>query len=170
MGGNLYSILVKYPIMGNREQECFREDFAKSLYTFDNMRLVDNRVLARHVDSEAVNKCRVKMFKKQNEMVRRMTIRNGDYDDMERARASKGDYRLDCREFALHENMCQIYFDYYGHNFTGGDIVDNPDHPYICPKCGLKYKMSPKTLPEYCKRCDNLTPMGEMVRDGVMKR
>ena len=30
--------------------------------------------------------------------------------------------------------------------------------------------MSPKTMPEYCKRCDRLTPLGEMMRDGVMNR
>lgn len=156
--------------MGKREQEAFREDLSKSLNTFTNMRLINNNVLARHVDADAVNKCRMKIYNRQSRAIERMASRSGDYDDMEKARATKGDYRLDAREFGLHQNMCQMYFDYYGHNFYGGEIVDNPDDGWTCPHCGLFYKMSPKTLPEYCKRCDHLTPLGEMVRDGVMNR
>ena len=153
----------------SRSREEFREQLRKSI-DFTDMRLMSTAALARNVDAEAVNKCRLSLYGKQSEMIRRMTTRSEDYEQMERARASKGDYSLDAREFALEDNVAQIYFNYYGHNFYGGRVVDSPDKGWTCPHCGLKHMMSLKTLPPYCDRCHYISPIGEMIRDGVMRR
>ena len=153
-----------------RAREQFREDLSKSMYNFNDMRLLNNRTLGRHVDEDVVNKCRLSLYGQQTRAINKMVNRSGEEEDMERLRATKGDYRLDAREWALGDNVAAIYFNYYGHGFYGDPIVDNPEDGWTCPKCRLKYKMSLKTLPEYCKRCDHITPIGELVRDKVMRR
>lgn len=153
-----------------RAREQFREDLRKSMVNFNDMRLLSNRTLGRHVDADVVNKCRLSLYGQQTRMVNKMVNRSGEEEDMERCRSTKGDYRLDAREWALGDNVAAIYFNYYGHGFYGDPIVDNPQDGWTCPKCHLKYSMSLKTLPEYCKRCDHITPIGEMVRDKVMRR
>lgn len=156
--------------MASRQNEAFREDLRKSMSTFTDMRLLNPQTLARHVDAEAVNKCRMKIYHDQKRMINKMTSRSGDDDDMEKARSTKGDYSMDMREFALSDNVAQIYFDFYGHGFNGSPIVDNPDDGWTCPRCGLKYKMSLKALPEYCKKCATITPLGELMRDDAFRK
>ena len=153
-----------------RAREQFREDLRKSMVNFNDMRLLNSRTIGRHVDADVVNKCRLSLYGQQTRMINKMVNRSGEEEDMERCRSTKGDYRLDAREWALGDNVAVAYFNYYGHGFYGDPIVDNPEDGWTCPKCHLKYKMSLKTLPEYCKRCDHITPIGEMVRDKVMRR
>ena len=156
--------------MVTRQNENFRESLRRSMNNFADMRVQNPYVLARHVDAEAVNKCRVRTYRDQRYAINHMADRSGDYDDMEKARATKGDYSIDAREFSLGDNLAQLYFDFYGHGFNNSPIIDNPNDGWTCPKCGLKYKMSLKLLPDYCRRCDNLTPLGEMKRDGAFRR
>lgn len=157
--------------MVTRSHEAFRESLGKEiLRTPADMRLMNPYTLARHVDAEAVNKCRVRTFHDQSKSIAHMTNRTGDDDDMERARSTKGDYKMDAREFALNDNFALMYFNFYGHGFNNSPIVDNPEDGWTCPKCGLKYKMSLKMLPEYCNKCDHITPMGEMIRDKAFRR
>ena len=156
--------------MGKREQEAFREDLSKSLNTFTNMRLINNNVLARHVDADAVNKCRMKIYNRQSRAIERMASRSGDYDDMEKARATKGDYKIDEREFALEDNITLIYINFYGENFEGGEIMDNTNDGWVCPGCKLRYVMSLKGLPDRCKRCGWQTPLGRLKKDDAFRR
>ena len=153
-----------------KAREQFHEDMRKSMLNFNDMRILNNRMIGRYVDADVVNKCRLSLYGQQSRAIEHMVNRSEEQEDMERCRATKGDYRLDAREWALSDNVAAIYFNFYGHGFYGDPIVDNPEDGWTCPKCHLKYKMSLKSLPEYCKRCDHITPIGEMVRDKVMRR
>lgn len=157
--------------MANRYSESNVEDvrrtFKEDLFT--DSRLLDNNLICRNVDEDAVNKCRLSIYGKTRDMVKRQTIQSGDYDLMEKNRATKGDYKLDAREFALEDSVEKIYFDYYGHGYNDSPVIDRPGAPYVCP-CGLKMMMNAKTFPEECPKCHRLTPMGELIRDGVMRR
>lgn len=136
----------------------------------DDMRLMDTRALARNVDADVLNKCRLSIYGAQSDVVKRMTRKTGDYDDMEEVRSKKKDYKLDAREFALEDNIAVIYFNYYGHGFYGGEVIDNENDGWTCPKCGLRYNMELCAMPYECSWCRHLTPIGELARDGVLHR
>lgn len=157
--------------MANRYSESNVEDVRKTFKEdlFTDSRLLDNALICRNVDEDAVNKCRLSIYGKTRDMVKRQTVKSGDYDQMEKNRATKGDYKLDAREFALEDSVEKIYFDFYGHGYNDSPVIDRPGAPYICP-CGLKMLMNAKTFPEECPKCHRLTPMGELIRDGVMRR
>ncbi len=148
--------------------EAIRKDFANDLSY--NARILDTPLILRHADAEAINKARFNYFRIMEEEAKRMTQSTGDADDMEKCRASKGDYKLDCREFSLHSNFEQEYYNFYGHGYNGSPVVDKPGAPYKCLGCGVSMEMSMKTAPEECPICHRLTPLGEMVRDGWNKR
>lgn len=151
----------------DRYHEQFREDLRKSV-DYDTMRLMDTRWLARNVDVDAVNKCRLRTFGEQSRATAKMAARTGDADDMEKARETMDNGTIDARAFALDENLAVTYFEHYGHNSEGGDIVDDPNY-WKCPFCGLKHQMGWKLLPDGCGRCGHLTPLGEMKRDGILR-
>lgn len=153
--------------MVSKKAENFNEALRKSI-GYDEMRLMSTDSLARLVDAEVVNKCRLSLYGQQSAAIKRLTHKTEDYYDMEKARASKGDYRLDAREFALEDDLAVIYFNHYGHGFYGGEIVDDASQGWKCPKCGLKYKMSLKAMPYECSWCKHITPIGELARDGVL--
>ena len=161
----------------DREHERFREDLRKNYSNdlFSNARLLSNANIARNVDAEAVNKCRLSMFGQMSSLTNRMVNRSEDYEQMEKARsksvdASKLDDKLDPREFGLDQYVEQIYFNYYGHGYDGGPVCDRPNAPWICPGCGLKVMMSMKLMRTNCPICKHITPIGELKRDGVIKR
>jgi hypothetical protein len=156
--------------MVSRSNDEFRQNLYREMNNFVDMRTLSAKTLVRHVDAEAVNKCRVRTFHDQSRSIEHLTSRSEDGADMEKARATKGDYRMDPREFALSDNLALMYFNFYGHGFNNSPVVDNPDDGWTCPKCGLKYKMSLKLLPEYCRKCDTITPLGEMIRDKAFRR
>ena len=151
----------------DRYHEQFREDLRKSV-GYDEMRLMDTRWLARNVDADAVNKCRIRTFGEQSRAVARMAARTGDADDMQKARETMDNGTIDARAFALEENLALTYFEHYGQNYEGGEIVDDPNY-WVCPGCHLKHQMSWKALPDNCPRCGWLSPLGEMKRDGVLR-
>ena len=130
---------------------------------------MDSRIPLRNVDEDAINKCRLPQYGQMRGLVRNHSLKSGDYEQMEKNRASKGDYRLDAREYALEDSVEKIYFDFYGHGYNDSPVIDRPGAPYVCP-CGLKMSMNAKTFPEECPSCHRLTPVGEPIRDGVMRR
>lgn len=153
----------------SRARDEFRDQLVHSI-DYDDMRLMSPASLARWLDVEKVNRFREDIFKQQSEGVRRMTQRSGTADEMEKYRATKGDYGVDAREFALEDNIAVIYFNFYGENFEGGEVIDNPEDGWTCPGCKLKYKMSLKTLPDRCMRCGWESPLGRLKRDDAFRR
>lgn len=147
--------------------EEVRKQFQKDL--FQDCIQLDSPLLLRNVDEDAINKCRLSLYGQQESLVKRHSVKTGDYEFMEKNRATKGDYKLDAREFALEDSVEKIYFDFYGHGYNDSPVIDRPGAPYVCP-CGLKMMMLAKTFPEECPKCHRLTPMGELIRDGVMRR
>lgn len=153
----------------SRASEEFREQLRKDI-SYDDMRLLSTDSLSRMADVDTVNKFREDIYKQQSQQIAKMTRRSGDYDDMEKCRATKGDYKMDEREFALEDNVAWIYFNFYGENFEGGEIMDNPEDGWTCPGCKLKYLMSLKGLPDRCMRCGWLSPLGRLKKDDAFRR
>lgn len=156
-------------IVLSRASEEFREQLRKDI-DYTDMRILSPDSLSRMADPETINKFRKDIYKQQSDGVRRMTERSGTADEMEKYRATKGDYGICAREFALQDNIALMYFEYYGENFEGGEIMDNPNDPWECPGCHLRYGMSLKLLPDRCQRCGWLTPLGRMKKDDVFRR
>lgn len=157
--------------MSTRSQDQFRDELRKSI-TFDDMRLMDTRSLARVADADAVAKCRVRMFRNQSRAIERYVNRSGDDDIMQKARDSwrAAGAGVDCRDIALSDNLALIYFETYGENFEGGEIPDDQNKGWECPCCHVKYQMNLSTLPDECRRCGWETPLGRLRRDGVLRR
>ncbi len=153
----------------SRKSEEFEEQLRKDI-DYDDMRTLPTDLLERNCDVDTVNRFRDSLYRQESRIIRRMTERSGTADEMEKYRATKGDYEIDAREFALHDNVAWIYFNYYGENFEGGEIMDNDKAPYECPGCHLKYGMTLKQIPERCLRCGWLTPLGRLIKDGVLRR
>lgn len=157
--------------MVSRYVENYREGIRK--HALSNMpdyaRCQDTSLMVRVVDAEALSKARYR----QAQLARRLTAKNaarsGDADDMERYRASKGDYSLDSREFTLDDQFEQIYFDYFGEGYNGEPAMNRIGEPYKCP-CGVSMEMSMKTAPPYCPVCHRPTPLGRMIEAGVLHR
>lgn len=153
----------------SRASEEFREQLRKDI-SYDDMRILSTDSLARMADPDTVNRFREDIYKQRRDQTARLTRKTGDYDDMEKLRATKGDYKMDEREFALEDNVAWIYFNFYGENFEGGEIMDNPDDGWTCPGCKLKYAMSLKGLPDRCNRCGWLSPLGRLKKDDAFRR
>lgn len=149
----------------DRFYEALRKDFNST-----DLRLQSPALLARNVDAYEANKLRLGIAHQKERMVRRMTERSGDYDEMEKLRGTKGDYGVDAREFALSDDIATMYFQFYGENFEGGEIVDNSEDGYTCPFCHIKYGMTLKLLPDHCLRCGHITPLGRLKKDGAFRR
>ena len=153
----------------SRAAEEFREQLRKDI-SEDDLRILSPDSLSRMADPDRVNRFRQQEYHQQSRQIADMTRRTGDYDDMEKCRATKGDYRIDEREFALEDNIAMIYFNFYGENFEGGEIMDNPNDGWVCPGCKLKYAMSLKGLPDRCMRCVWLSPLGRLKKDDAFRR
>lgn len=156
--------------MVTRIQENFKEALRKEAGNFTNIRLLDAPLLARVADADAVNKSRLGYFRDREKLIRRFSYKSGDYEDMEEARCTKETYGTDARDFALEDNVAMIYFNCYGENFEGGEIIDDPDQGWTCPGCKMKYVMTLKGLPDTCKRCGWLSPLGRLKKDGFLRR
>lgn len=146
-------------------EELLRHDFSD-----EDMLIQSARMLQDWSDPERANKVRQDVYNQKRRSIERMTRRSGTADLMEKLRATKGDYSVDAREFALSDNIAEMYFNFYGENFEGGEVMDNSDEPYVCPWCKLKYGMSLKNMPDNCLRCRALTPLGRLKKDGAFNR
>lgn len=146
-------------------EELLRHDFSD-----EDMRIQSTRMLQDWSDPERANRVRQDIYDQKRRSIERMTSRSGTADLMEKLRATKGDYAMDAREFALSDNVAEMYFNFYGENFEGGEVMDNSDEPYVCPWCKLKYGMSLKNMPDNCLRCRALTPLGRLKKDGAFNR
>lgn len=140
----------------------------------ENARLMDTKLLLHVVDQDALEKSRVRQYGVMDDSVNHYINRTEDYADMEKARdtrvdASKLDRHADFRQIGLDQSLEMIYFDHYGHGSNDSPVPDPPNRSYKCP-CGQVYMMQWRTLPLECTKCHRLTPMGEMKRDGVLKR
>lgn len=157
--------------MVTRYVENYREGIRKDSLSRlpDYARCQDTALLVRVVDAEVVNKARYKLAHINQRATAKAMFRSGDAEDMEKYRASKGDYKLDSREFTLDDQFEQIYFDYYGEGYNGEPAMNRLGEPYRCP-CGVSMEMSMKTAPPYCPVCHRATPLGRMIEDGVLHR
>ena len=154
--------------MVSRYHEGFREALRKSFEPTD-ARLLDTHILARNMDAEIANRYRMGFYKSQSEQIRRLT-RGEDYADMEKLRGRSGDYAPSPVEYGLDEDLAVRYFEFYGQNYEGGEIVDDQNKGWECPGCHVRYMTIWKCLPDRCQRCGWLTPIGEMKRDGAFRR
>lgn len=158
-----------------RGHEEFRENLIKSFEKdlFQDARVMNTASIGRMVDHEAINKCRLSRYAQESQAIRKFTEKTGDYDEMQKLKdqgyrpASTEKY--DARDFDLDQNVCEIFFNAYGENFYGGDVVTDPSEGYTC-KCGLKMSISLKTMPDRCPRCNRETPMGQLYKDKILKR
>lgn len=168
-----------------REAENFREELRRQVRNdlFTDARVMSDASLARCVDAEAITKCRLSRYGMEKNCIKRSVERGPDGEDMERLRSYKGDYRPGPVEFALSDNLAEIYFKAYGHGFPVSVPIKgsherritympfiSKDENWVCPHCGIKYGMLAKLLPEHCYYCGNITPYGELVRDKVLRR
>lgn len=155
-----------------RENEEFRENLIKSFQRdmWQDERVMNDRLLARMVDNDAICKCRLSRYAQQSAAVSRLTHRTEDYNEMQKAADTKnaGDM-YDARNFDLEQNVAQIYFDAFGTGFYG-EPYPSKDTEYTCRGCGLKMMMSLKTLPEHCPKCGRETPLGELYKERILKR
>lgn len=158
-------------MMTNRYAESFEEALRKNISRdlFTDSRIMSDAALLRNVDEDALNKCRLSTYGQMRSLNQRLITRTGDEEDVQKARAKRGDYKAFAAEMPLEDDVERLYFEYYGENFSGGPVVDRPGAPYICP-CGLKMMMVASALPEECPRCHRLTPVGKLIRDGVLRR
>ncbi len=163
--------------MVTREQDEFRENLRHSFEDnlFTRARLMNSDTLLHVVDEDALTKCRLSTYGQMRGLNKHMIHRTEDYADMEKARdargvsASKLENRIDCREIGLDQNLEEIYFNYYGHGSNDSPVPDRPGGSYKC-ECGTRFMMGWKGMPTECPRCHRLTPVGEMKRDGILKR
>ena len=159
-----------------RRTEQFRENLRQSFLSdlHQNARLMDTELLLHVVDQDVVEKSLIKQYGVLDSSTKHLIHRTEDYAQMERARdtrvdTSKLENHADFRQIGLDQSLEKIYFDHYGHGSNDSPVPDPPNRTYKCA-CGQRYMMPWRTLPLECTRCHRLTPMGEMQRDGVLKR
>ncbi len=159
----------------NYYRDSFQQDLDKAvkrdLYT--NARIIEPRMLLRSVDQEAINRSRMgRMFKESASIVRR--DKNGDEEDWrekQRARTDikRGHHILEMSLAEMHY-LPVVYYNTYGVGHNGSACVDEDGQGWDCPHCRTHFQTTLATLPLYCPRCGETTPMGRMVEDGVLKR
>ena len=88
--------------MVSRYHEGFREALRKSFDSTD-ARILDTHILARNMDAEIANRCRMDVYRSQSEQIRRLT-RGEDYAEMEKMRAKSGRYDPGPVEYGLDED------------------------------------------------------------------
>lgn len=159
-----------------RETEQFRENLRDHILANinNNARLMDTDLMLHVIDAEALEKSRVRQYCAIDKSTSHFINRTEDQAQMEKARdtridVSKLENHADFRQIGLDQSLEKIYFDHYGHGSNDSPVPDPPNRSYKCP-CGQRYMMHWRTLPLECTKCHRLTPMGEMQRDGVLKR
>lgn len=156
--------------MTTRITQQFEEDLRREINRdlFTDSRLMSTASLLRNVDEDALNKCRLSQYGQMRALNQRMVTKTEDEEDRERASGRQGNYDP-VANLPLYEDIEKIYFDTYGEGFDGSPVVDRPGAPYTCP-CGMKMLMLAASLPDECPRCRRLTPLGKLIRDGVLRR
>lgn len=156
-----------------RRHEDFREAMRKSLTEemWRDERTMTDATLARMVDSDAIERCRLSRYGQQSKAIAKLTQRTEDYNEMQKARdmGRPAGVRVDARDFDLDQNLAVIYYDAFGEGFYGEPFPSKDDH-YTCKGCGVKMMMSIKLLPEHCPKCGRETPLGELIKEGVLRR
>lgn len=122
---------------------------------------------ARRVDAEVVNKARMGQYFKEAEARRRMRNWDVEMEDWEKMR-DKMEGLNPYLEIG-YDSFAKKYFDYFGHGFNGGPMMDNEYKPWQCPRCGTKFQCPASGLPPKC-RCGRLTPMGEYMQAKAYRR
>lgn len=156
--------------MTSRVTQAFEEDLRRQINRdlFTDARLMSDAALMRNVDEDALNRCRLKTFGQMRSLNKRMVERNGDDEDVEKARGRTGEYDP-VLNVPIYDDIERIYFETYGEGFNGKPVVDRPGASYTCP-CGIKMMMPASSLPDRCPRCKRLTPLGRLIEDGVLRR
>lgn len=157
----------------NYFRDSFRQDLdqavKRDLYT--NARIIEPQMLLRSVDADAVNKSRMGRMFKESGAIRRM-----DKNDMEEEWREKQRARRDVDQHAFEFSLAEmqllpiIYYNTYGVGHNGSACVDEDGQGWTCPHCRTTFMQTLATLPMYCPRCGETTPMGRMIEDGVLKR
>lgn len=156
--------------MTNRYVESFEEDLRRSINRdlFTDSRVMSTASLLRNVDEDALNKCRLSQYGQMRSLNQRYVTKTGDEDDVEKERGKQGLYDP-VLNVPLHDSIERIYFETYGEGFDGSPVVSRLGEPYICP-CGVKMIMEASAFPDECPKCHRLTPLGKLIRDGVLRR
>ena len=159
----------------NYYRDSFQQDLDKAvkrdLYT--NARIIEPRMLLRSVDQEAVNRSRMGRMFRESASITRM-----DKNDMEEEWREKQRARRDIRKdsHVLEMSIAEmhylpvVYYNTYGKGHNGSPCVDEDSQGWDCPHCRTHFQTTLATLPLYCPRCGETTPMGQMIEDGVLKR
>ncbi len=157
----------------NYYRDSFRQDLDQAVKRdlFTNARLIEPKMLLRSVDAEAVNKARMGRMFKESGQIRRMDKNDVEEEWRERQRARR-DVQQPYFEFSLADmnSLPVLYYNTYGVGHNGSPCVDEDSHGWTCPHCRTTFMRTLATLPLYCDRCGETTPMGRMVEDGVLRR
>ncbi len=157
-------------------KEAIRRDIIKNHDLLEIARANNCQRLGRLVDKDVLTKCVLSDYRMMNRNLARTLGKHGDLDEIEKFRGKYGNAKskrgegIQTAEIPLDKPLEMIYFEYYGENFSGGDIPDTPKNYYICPHCNQKYIMAPALLPMHCSKCKCLTPIGRLIEDGYYKR
>ena len=160
-----------------REHEICRENMRNAFGGNDlwtNARLMDSEVMLRHVDEDALTKCRLSFYGKRKDAITHSYNFAEEAAIVDKTRdasvsASKLETRLDPREIPLEESLEMVYFKTFGEDSHGNPVPDKPDGGYNCP-CGLRMRMPWKVMPLECPTCRRRTPVGKLVDEGVLHR
>jgi len=157
----------------SRALDNFHLDLKKEIMKdlWRNERVMDDKYLGRMVDADALAKCRLRRYGYESKNLSKYTQRSGDYDDMQKAKDKfrAADKTVQARDWDLDQNVAAIYFNAFGTGFYG-EPYPSKNTEWTCPRCGLCYQLSLKTLPERCMRCGRETPIGELYKEKVLKR
>lgn len=128
-------------------------------------RVNDPRKVARFIDQQPLEKCVVSQYAQYRNNLKR-TLEDDPQIEKVRDKHTTGYHPSDV---PLEESFAEIYFNLMGHGVDGSDTPTGINEKYKCPFCGLRYEMSMKLMPEFC-RCGHITPLGELIKIGFYKR
>ena len=157
----------------NYYRDSFRQEMDQTIRRdlVTNARIIEPQMLLRSVDAEAVNKARMGRMFRESGLIRRMDKNDVEEEWRERQRARR-DIDGTYFEFSLAEmnSLPVLYYNTYGVGHNGSPCVDEDSQGWTCPHCHTTFMTTLASLPMYCKRCGETTPLGRMVEDGVLKR
>jgi hypothetical protein len=157
----------------NYYRDSFRQDLDQTVRRdlFTNARIIDSPMLLRSVDQEAVNKARMGRMFKESGQIRRMDKNDVEEEWREKQRARR-DVDQHAFEFSLAEmnSLPILYYNTYGKGHNGSPCVDEDGLGWDCPHCRVHFQTTLASMPMYCPRCGETTPMGQMIEDGVLRR
>lgn len=111
----------------------------------------------RKIDDEALERTIVNSYDTE-QLRRRRTVDDEFREELEQYR-KPGQFMYS--DWSVHDVWQKDYLDKYGEFIP-------MDHGWMCPKCGTKYLLAYPPLE--CNVCHNMSPFGQLVKDGYMWR